>query len=597
MTKKRFGSHRTIKLTGAILAIGIGLQGCSLLSKDSQTEAAGQSKPSNEAENQEEALTEREKQTFQSIYFEGVKNKAIGNTRRAVKQFRKALGINPAAEAAHYELSRLLEKQKAGDSAVMHARKAVALSDSSYWYLKHLGGLYRDHNRYGKAAQVMEQITKEHEEGPKFYYQLANVYIRQNKLDKALQTYKRFEENFGVDPQIVRQQKRIYLQKNEVEKAADAVRGLIEQNPNQLRYYRQLAKLYSANDRPEKAKGVYEEMVKLAPDDGQTQMALAQYYSKQGKPEKAFDNLKKAFEDASLDVDRKVKFMLSNYLQQRLNSKQTQQAFELGQTLVEAHPESAKAHAAYGDVLYRNDRPTDAMQEYEAALASSKDNFSVWQNLLQIYLQESRYQKLERQSSRALTYFPNQPLLYYFHGLGLKENGKTDKAVKQFESGLNLVSGNRQLKTQLYSNLGMTYHDMADYQESEKYFDKALELNPGDPFILNNYSWYLALRGDKLSKAEKMSAKSLEKQPNNSAYLDTYGWIQYKKGNYQKAEKYIKRALEQNPEDPELLEHYGDVLYKLDQIDKATKYWKQARNQGGPNDELSKKIRNRRIPK
>lgn len=587
----------TLALLFQVSVVGMGLQSCSVINKGSKQKAT--TSPSKADKRKVEAvnLSDREKQKFQSAYFEGIKNKHIGNTSRAITQFRKSLAINPGAAAAHYELSRLLEKQNANDSSVMHAKKAVATGDSAYWYLKHLGELYRNQERYQEAAGIMQAIIDQHEEGPKFYYQLANVYIRQEKLEKALETYERFEQNFGVNPQVVRQQKRIYLQMDKVEKAAEAVRGLIEANPQKLSAYRQLAKLYMANDMEDKAKKVYDEMAAIAPDNGKTQLALAQFYSDRGKQDQAYKHLKKAFADAELSIDKKVKFMISNYLQTQLNSTQKAQALELANIITQAHPNSAKAYATKGDLFYQNEQPQKAMGAYEQSLQYAKDNFSVWQNLLQIYLQEGQYSRLAQKSAKALTYFPNQPILYYFHGLGLKENDKIQEAVKQFESGLNLVSGNQQLKTQFYSNLGMTYHDMEEYAQSEKYFEKALELNPGDPYVLNNFSWYLALRGDSLSRAEKMSAKTLERKPKNSAYLDTYGWIQYKKGNYQNARKYINKALQQAPKDPELLEHYGDVLFKMDQTDEAVKYWKKAKSQGGGSEELNQKISNRQLVK
>lgn len=585
---------RSLLLAGFGLTLLVFQQGCSVI------EQSGSSKAKSNAQdqgNQDTTLTSKEQQVFQSVYFEGLKNKHIGNTVRAVAQFRKALGINPYAPAAHYELSRILEKQKANDSALFHARKAVTLSDSGYWYMKHLAKFYRSHNRYEEAAKTMEAIIDQHKEGPQFYYQLANTYIRQEKLNKALETYERFEDNFGVDPQVVRQQKRIYLQLNKVEKAADAVRDLIESNPQNLSYHRQLAKIYMANNQLEKAKRVYEEMLKIDPNDGLTHLALAQYHNKQGQQDKAFNRLKKAFADNNLAIDKKVKFMLSNYLQRRLDGSQQKQAAELAAIITESHPKSAKAHATEGDLLYRQDRLQEAMKAYEKALKFKKDNFSVWQNLLQIYLRKNRYTKLERESARAMTYFPNQPILYYFHGLGLKENGKLQKAVQQFKSGVGMLTGNQQLKTQFYSNLGMTYHDLSKYEQSDKFFQKALKLNPSDVYVLNNYSWYLALRGDSLKKAEEMSAKTLEKRPKNSAYLDTYGWIQYKKGNYEKAKKYIGKAIEQSPKDPELLEHYGDVFYKLNKPDKALQFWKDARRNGGKSESLEMKISTKKLPK
>ena len=540
-------------------------------------------------------LSDREKLQFKTHFFDALQEKHIGNNERSIKLFKKCLKLKPDDPAVHYDLSRVLLEEGSLDSALIHAKKAVKFGDEGYWYLEHLGEVYKSRKAYAEAAKVMEKVIEKHGAGPEFYYQLANLYIRQDKLKKALSAYDRFEEEFGKNPQVINQKKRIYLQLNDVEKAAKEIKSLIEENPQKLEYYRQLASIYIANDKMDKALKVYKQMLEVSPENGKTNLALAEYYTKKGKKDKAYEYLEKAFKDPGLSIDQKVQFMLNKYFSSGFKQQDRDEAFSLAKILVDVHPNSAKSYAIYGDLLYQDGQEEAAMKQFEQALKYNKDNFAVWEQLLRIYYSKQKFEALKERSNQALTYFPNQPRLYFYNGLANKNTGELEKAVQQFKSGLQLSLNNQNLKSQFYSNIAMTYHDLKNYEESDKYFEKALNLRPQDPYILNNYSWYLALRGDSLDKAAKMSRKSLELNPENSAYLDTYGWIQYKKGDFEEALNYIGRALERSPKDAELLEHYGDVLYKMDKIDKAVQFWKKARENGGDAEKLNKKITNKRI--
>jgi Tfp pilus assembly protein PilF len=60
------------------------------------------------------------------------------------------------------------------------------------------------------------------------------------------------------------------------------------------------------------------------------------------------------------------------------------------------------------------------------------------------------------------------------------------------------------LKPQFYAHLGDCYYQLDSVQKAFTMFDKVLELNPDDSFVLNNYAYFLALRNENLSKAENV---------------------------------------------------------------------------------------------
>ena len=115
-------------------------------------------------------------------------------------------------------------------------------------------------------------------------------------------------------------------------------------------------------------------------------------------------------------------------------------------------------------------------------------------------------------------------------------------------------------------------------------------------YVINNYSYYLSLREEKLEYAESLSKKTIIIEPNNSTYLDTYAWILFKLEKYQDALFYIKRAFEHGGAQSEVIvEHYGDIQFMVGNAETALELWKLSNEMGNNNKELIKKIETKSI--
>ena len=123
-------------------------------------------------------------------------------------------------------------------------------------------------------------------------------------------------------------------------------------------------------------------------------------------------------------------------------------------------------------------------------------------------------------------------LPHFLKGLTLLQMKQGDKAIKPFNTALELETENPPLQAQVYALLGDVYNTQKNYTYSDSCFDRALKLQPDDASTLNNYAYYLSLRKAKLDEAEKMSKKSLVLMPDSKSFLDTYGWILYQQGKY-----------------------------------------------------------------
>lgn len=135
------------------------------------------------------------------------------------------------------------------------------------------------------------------------------------------------------------------------------------------------------------------------------------------------------------------------------------------------------------------------------------------------------------------------------------------------------------------------YSGLKNFSEAEKYYLKALKLEPEDPTINNNYAYLLTSRKDKLADALKFAEIALKQEPDNGAYLDTYAWVHFKMGNFEKAKEYLEKALASGLESNELYEHLYEVNLKMGLYNEAAKYLQKALTNEPSNAEYKKKMK------
>jgi len=164
--------------------------------------------------------------------------------------------------------------------------------------------------------------------------------------------------------------------------------------------------------------------------------------------------------------------------------------------------------------------------------------------------------------------------------------------IRDLETGIKYVVRNDLLLAEFYNYLGDAYHQTGQDEKAFEAYDASLKIKPDNSIVLNNYAYYLSLRGDQLDRAKKMALKANELDPGNSSNQDTYGWVLYKLGEYEEALEWIGKSIENHKVDnAEVLEHYGDVLYKLGRTEEALEYWKRALKAGkGGSELLEKKV-------
>ena len=539
------------------------------------------------------------------FFTEGEKYFILEDYTKALLFFQRVVELNPENPTVHYKIAEILSKSNKEDDlqrASFSIENAIRLEKKNKYFYLLASNIYTALNNFTKAEQSLENMMKEVKGTEEFLFELAAIYQYDKKPEEAIKVYNRAEGLLGINETSSLQKQKIYLELGKVNEALVEGEKLLAANPDDERYAMGFAETLSKKGQLKKAIEALEKFCSTHPEAGTAKILLAGFYRTGNQEMKAREILKKAFDDPSIDVSSKILVIgtynieLGQNRAKNLSDPQLE-AFVLGlyDQLKKNNPHELNVHIVGGDLFLTLKRNEEAEREYIYAIQHGSASFEAWQNLLSLESESNKLDSLIFYSEQGLEIFPNQAMLYYFNGYGHIRKGHFREATSSLEQAKKLSTGSPALMADINSMLGDAYNGMKDYAKSDKAYDNALTFNPNNDYVLNNYSYYLALRKENLEKAERMSAQTVKNQPANASFLDTYAWVLYMREKYKEARKTIERALTQPGVTSTHFEHYGDILFQLGDVEGAVKQWEKARSLTTQHDIIDKKIANRRL--
>lgn len=530
-----------------------------------------------------------------AYFMEGIKYALTEHYDKAIVSFEQVVRMEPKNAAAHYKLAEILLQEGTFNRAIEHSQQAVSLDKSNEWYYMLLAESQLRSGNPNEAAATVETMLSKTTASPQNYLKLAQLYLQLNEESKALTALSKAEKAMGVDEEIVALKQRLYLSGNKITEALAEGEKLIAHFPEQNEYKLRQAQLLLNLQRQAEAQQYLLSYLESNPNDAHALFMLAKTYESQQQWEKSNQALLQAFVNPALGIEAKLQEM-AKLIGHLPDEKLEQTLHQLSGAMIEAHPEDARAYAIAGDLLIATNQKKRARRAYRRALDFDESNFSVWQNSISLGLELGLYDSVAREAEQALSLFPNQAALYYFSGSANLSLNNYDEAAQILEHGKRLATSNKQLESIFNTHLGDAYNGLKNYSKSDAAFEAALAYNPNNAYILNNYSYYLSLRKEKLPLALSMSKKLLEQQPENPSYLDTHAWVLYQMKQYDKALGFLEKALNKSTNsDGTILEHYGDVLYQLGRKEEAVVQWKKAKTKENASDLIDKKIQEKKL--
>ena len=527
-----------------------------------------------------------------ATYFSnGLQSKYREDTEGAIRNFEQALRFMPDDAASMYELSEQYSNAGRIEEAFNMIQKAAKIEPENKWYQMRLGLFYRNLEQYNDFIKLYEKLTQKYPEDPDMLSELIDAYLVTENYSKALEKMDLLEQQVGENEFITEQRLQVFKRQGNTKKVVSELEKLIEQNPDNIRYYGLLASFYAENGKIKEAIKTYEKIEEINPEHPYINVSLLELYDMTGDKDKAFDELLAAIRNKNLDITTKA-----NTYDYWMNKNQgasniDEQARQCGEAFVETHPDNKLGYLILGSCYFIEENAVKSKELYQKVLAIDSTDFFGWQNLI---ISESRLNENEAvrdHAVAALKYYPMQPVFYWYAGVANAVMENNVDAINYLEKGRRYTSDKMQM-SEFDAFLGDIYHQQGDEDKAFDAYDRTLRNNPDNALVLNNYAYYLSLRGERLEEALEMAIRANELVPDNVYYTDTYAWVLYKLGRYKEAEKIMKKCLglEKNPSGANL-EHYGDILLKLGKESEAMEYWKKAQQAGGASKELDQKLK------
>ena len=258
----------------------------------------------------------------------------------------------------------------------------------------------------------------------------------------------------------------------------------------------------------------------------------------------------------------------------RQNSAQL--ALIYGRLSIYLKPDFDLAQMLVAVILESMNRNADAIETYQSVKQTSPLH---WAARLRI---AGNLEALERDDEaiellRVLTKEdPTRPGPLVSLGDLLRSDKRFEESIDAYDRAVSLLGDiEKRHWTILYSR-GISLERARQWRRAELDFERALELNPEQPYVLNylGYSW--VDQGINLDRARKMIERAVELRPNDGYIVDSLGWVLYRLGDFKGAVEQLERAVELRSQDPTINDHLGDAYWRAGRQNEARFQWRRA---------------------
>ena len=545
----------------------------------------------------------KETPLFDRLYLDAVCRQIAGDST-ASALLERCHEMRPDAAEVYYSLAHSYLKHGNDSLARVNMRRAAELQPDNDNYLENVAETYIDQREYDRAIEAYEQLYAHHRDRSDVLELLVRLYNAKKDYPKMLSTIDRMEQADGPSEEISLMRMGIYEQQGDKKNAYRILHALTNDHPNEPSYKVMLGNWLMQHDRKSEAYNWFKSALE---DDKQNEFALNSlydYYRSMGDDTKARQLRDNILFSPQTDIKTKL-----SMLQQAIRENEQEQGGDstavlaLFDKIMLATPRNAELSNLKAMYMRVKKMPQDSINAaYAHTLSFEPDNLSARLTLTQNKWEEKKWNEVVDLCDKGIQYTPEELTYYYFMALAYIQQDEDQKAYEACKRGLNEIDlskadePERNMASDMYGIIGDMSYTTSNYDEAFSAYEKAININPDNIQVLNNYAYYLSQQNTQLDHAAEMSLRTLKEEPTNATYLDTYAWILFLQKRYDEAKAYVDLTL-QNSKNPDkvLLEHAGDIYLMAGDKEKAVSYWQQAIEAGGNKASLERKIKTRKL--
>jgi tetratricopeptide (TPR) repeat protein len=136
----------------------------------------------------------------------------------------------------------------------------------------------------------------------------------------------------------------------------------------------------------------------------------------------------------------------------------------------------------------------------------------------------------------------------------------------------------------------LTAEKLDRFDVLEASLKRLIQLRPDHAHAYNALGYSFAERNIRLPEAKQLIEKALELSPGDFFIVDSMGWVLYRMGDLKGAAEQLRRAW-RGRADGEIGAHLGEVLWMLGERDEARSIWQEALKASPENETLQKTLK------
>ncbi len=520
-----------------------------------------------------------------------------GDYTKATEYFAKASALAPKAAELHTALG--LSKLALGenDRAVAEMETATALDTKSPKAGVLLVMTHLRLKEYDKALAAAKTLEKEQPDNPLAHNLKGAAYLGKNDSVTARVS---FEKALSIQPTnfpAVMNLVQLDLRDKKPEAAKKRLETILEKDKKNSQIMTALAGLATSQEQTKEATTWLEKSSKENPDALQPAMLLATHYLRIGEKQKALTLAQKLQGSNSSNPD-----VLNILGQAQFANDDKPAALATYNRLAALKPDSAPAQFLIAAVHMAMQNQPAASDALKKALSLQPDYLEAQLALASLEASKGNYEQAFAIARQIQKKTGKSPVGYELEGNLLMAQRKPDLAAKAYEQAFT-ISKNGALMVKLHASLGqagkgkvadtrltqwLKEHPtdeptrmyqagiyLADKQNKAaiEQYQAALQQNSKNILALNNLAWLYQQEKD--PRALEYAEKANQLTPDNPVILDTLGWILVEQGNTTRGLPLLQKANSLAPKAAEIQYHLVLGLVKSGDKAKARKELEQ----------------------
>lgn len=540
---------------------------------------------------------ETEEIIFRKKFHDANNEKLIGHFEKSIVLFNECIALKPEASASYFGLSKVYLQLKNTTKSIENAQKSYDLNTNNKWYVLHLAELYHSVGNYHKSAKYYDLLfTQFEEKNIDYRYQLAEALIYSEQSEKAIDQLNSIELETGKTPEISLTKHDLYNDLGKSKEARMEIVDLLNEYPENVQIRSQILDYYLQTNQISTAETIALQILEVDSTNGNAYLGLADIEIRRNNINKSFDYLETGFKTGQVNSERKLS-LLNGLVQFAFDRKdknsetintRLKTLFVVAQKEENDNPDFL---SLYGNYLILNNESLKARDKFITVCKLNPSDYRAWEGLLNVDYDNSLFDSLFHDGTKALEYYPSQPMVYLLTGIGAYESNRFNDAEELLVMGKDYVIKDDELKSEFEYQLGKAYWKSGDHIKGELFINKAILIVPNNSKAYNGYA-ELLVEDNKLESALLQSNKAIELSPKSPVYLNTNGAILLSLKKYADALKVLERAVVVDYTNFEILENYGDALFLSGNTTDALEIWRESQKAGNNSKVLIKKIEN-----